>query len=123
MRVAILVLGIIGSVMAFSVASCVGACAGCLATVDDTGDATAYVGSVALSVGLQGILGLAGWIMAFISLGKGSKSVTGGILIAVAVIASIWGVIHMNAAGIATALHLIAAILAFIAPSKLATEE
>ncbi len=123
MRIAILVLGIIGSVIAFSVAACVGACAGCIATVEGGGEATTLVGSVALSVGLQGVLGLAGCIMSFISLGNGSKSYVGGILLTIAVLASIWAVITINATGVATVLHLIAAILAFIAPSKLDEEE
>jgi len=123
MRIAILVLGIVGSVIAFSVAACVGACAGCIATVEGGGEATTLVGSVALSVGLQGVLGLTGCIMSFISLGNGSKSYVGGILLTIAVLASIWAVITINATGVATVLHLIAAILAFIAPSKLDEEE
>ena len=60
--------------------------------------------------------------MSFIS-GNGSKSYVGGILLTIAVLASIWAVITINAAGVATVLHLIAAVLAFIAPSKLDEEE
>ena len=39
MRVAILVLGILGSLMAFSIAGCVGVCAGCMGGCGVTMDA------------------------------------------------------------------------------------
>ena len=68
-------------------------------------------------------MGLTGCIMSFISLGNGSKSYVGGILLTIAVLASIWAVITVNVAWVATVLQLIAAILAFIAPSKLDEEE
>lgn len=154
MRIAILVLGILGSLMAFSIAGCVGVCAGCMGgcgvtmeavgehsvgmieedgtelteaevaeTVNDIEGATMLVGSVALSVGIQGLLGLIGCIMAFVSLGKGSKSVVGGVLLFIAVIVSVWAIIAFPPSGLATVLHLIAAIMAIIAPFTMAGGE
>ena len=154
MRVAILVLGILGSLMAFSIAGCVGVCAGCMGgcgvtmdamgthsigmieedgtelteaevaeTVNDIEGATMLVGSVALTLGIQGLLGLIGCIMAFVSLGNGSKSVVGGVLLFIAVIVSVWAIIAFPPSGLATVLHLIAAIMAVIAPFTMATEE
>jgi len=152
MRVAILVLGIIGSVIAFSIAACVGACAGSMAScgqaieessvglieedgteiteeeaaenMSDFNEATTAVGSIALSVGFQGVLGLAGCIMAFISLGKGSRSIVGGVLLMLAVIVSIWALITIpTVTGLSTGIHFIAAILALIAPFSIPSEE
>tara|TARA_Y100001934_G_C12097775_1_gene652381 strand:+ start:269 stop:733 length:465 start_codon:yes stop_codon:yes gene_type:complete len=154
MRVAILVLGILGSLMAFSIAGCVGVCAGCMGgcgvtmdamgthsigmieedgtelteaevaeTVNDIEGATMLVGSVALTLGIQGLLGLIGCIMAFVSLGNGSKSVVGGVLLFIAVIVSVWAIIAFPPSGLATVLHLIAAIMAVIAPFTMAAEE
>ncbi|MDD9867347.1 MAG: hypothetical protein OXS32_13450 [Verrucomicrobiales bacterium] len=154
MRVAILVLGILGSLMAFSIAGCVGVCAGCMGgcgvtmdamgthsigmieedgtelteaevaeTVNDIEGATMLVGSVALTLGIQGLLGLIGCIMAFVSLGNGSKSVVGGVLLFIAVIVSVWAIIAFPPSGLATVLHLIAAIMAVIAPFAMAAEE
>ena len=154
MRVAILVLGILGSLMAFSIAGCVGVCAGCMGgcgvtmdamgthsigmieedgtelteaevaeTVNDIEGATMLVGSVALTLGIQGLLGLIGCIMAFVSLGNGSKSVVGGVLLFIAVIVSVWAIIAFPPSGLATVLHLIAAIKAVIAPFTMAAEE
>ena len=154
MRIAILVLGILGSLMAFSIAGCVGVCAGCMGgcgvtmeavgehsvgmieedgtelteaevaeTVNDIEGATMLVGSVALSVGIQGLLGLIGCIMTFVSLGKGSKSVVGGVLLFIAVIVSVWAIIAFPPSGLATVLHLIAAIMAIIAPFTMAGGE
>lgn len=154
MTVAILVLGILGSLMAFSIAGCVGVCAGCMGgcgvtmdamgthsigmieedgtelteaevaeTVNDIEGATMLVGSVALTLGIQGLLGLIGCIMAFVSLGNGSKSVVGGVLLFIAVIVSVWAIIAFPPSGLATVLHLIAAIMAVIAPFTMAAEE
>ena len=154
MKVAILVLGILGSLMAFSIAGCVGVCAGCMGgcgvtmdamgthsigmieedgtelteaevaeTVNDIEGATMLVGSVALTLGIQGLLGLIGCIMAFVSLGNGSKSVVGGVLLFIAVIVSVWAIIAFPPSGLATVLHLIAAIMAVIAPFTMAAEE
>lgn len=154
MTVAILVLGILGSLMAFSIAGCVGVCAGCMGgcgvtmdamgthsigmieedgtelteaevaeTVNDIEGATMLVGSVALTLGIQGLLGLLGCIMAFVSLGNGSKSIVGGVLLFIAVIVSVWAIIAFPPSGLATVLHLIAAIMAVIAPFTMAAEE
>ena len=154
MRVAILVLRILGSLMAFSIAGCVAVCAGCMGgcgvtmdamgthsigmieedgtelteaevaeTVNDIEGATMLVGSVALTLGIQGLLGLIGCIMAFVSLGNGSKSVVGGVLLFIAVIVSVWAIIAFPPSGLATVLHLIAAIMAVIAPFTMAAEE
>ena len=92
-------------------------------TVNDIEGATMLVGSVALTLGIQGLLGLIGCIMAFVSLGNGSKSVVGGILLFIAVIVSVWGIIAFPPSGLATVLHLIAAIMALIAPFTMAAEE
>ena len=92
-------------------------------TVNDIEGATMLVGSVALTLGIQGLLGLIGCIMAFVSLGNGSKSVVGGVLLFIAVIVSVWAIIAFPPSGLATVLHLIAAIMAVIAPFTMATEE
>lgn len=92
-------------------------------TVNDIEGATMLVGSVALTLGIQGLLGLLGCIMAFVSLGNGSKSVVGGVLLFIAVIVSVWAIIAFPPSGLATVLHLIAAIMAVIAPFTMAAEE
>ena len=92
-------------------------------TVNDIEGATMLVGSVALTLGIQGLLGLIGCIMAFVSLGNGSKSVVGGVLLFIAVIVSVWAIIAFPPSGLATVLHLIAAIMAVIAPFTMAAEE
>ena len=154
MRVAILELGILGSLVAFSVAGCVGACAGfmggcgvtmeamgehSIGTIQDDGtelteaevietvneieEATMWVGGVAVSAGIQGLLGLIGCIAAFVSLGKGSKSFVGAILLSIAVFVSILAVITFPPSILATLLHLVAAILAIVASFTVTIEE
>ena len=153
MRVAILVLGIIGSLLAISLAACAGAAAGIMgdtgalaeeavaeiAKENDTeitetdqaefdegmqalGDATGVVGNVALAAGAQGILGLIGCIVAFVALGKGNKAIIGGALLLLAVVASLWAG-DFPSIGVSNILHLIAAIMAFVAVPNLAAAE
>lgn len=163
MRVAILVLGIIGSVMAISFAACAGTVAGAMGGMSDFAEEVAeqaeaeglanelventdlteeeteeikdtyntgknefdaVTGSVANSAmlaGAQGVLGLIGCIIAFIALGKGNKAVVGGILLTLAVVASLWA-LEFSGVGISTILHLIAAIMAFVAAPKVMAE-
>jgi len=78
------------------------------------GEASSSIGNVAMFAIIQGILGLIGSIMAFAALGKGDKATIGGVLILVAVVASLWAGIFPSI-GISNALHLIAGILAFVA--------
>ena len=52
-------------------------------------EATGFVGNVALAAGIV-ILGLIGCIIAFVALGKGNKAIVGGVVLALAVIASLW---------------------------------
>ena len=153
MRVAILVLGIIGSLLAISLAACAGAAAGIMGGTGalaeeaaaeiakengteltetdqaefDEGmqkldDATGVVGNVALAAGAQGTLGLIGCIIAFVALGKGNKAIVGGVVLALAVIASLWAG-DFPSIGVSNVLHLIAAIMAFVAVPKLAAAE
>ena len=153
MRVTILVLGIIGSLLAISFAACAGAAAGIMggtgalaeeavaeiAKENDTeitendqaefdegmqalDDATGVVGNVALAAGAQGILGLIGCIVAFVALGKGNKAIIGGALLLLAVVASLWAG-DFPSIGVSNILHLIAAIMAFVAVPNLAAAE
>jgi len=153
MRVAILVLGIIGSILALAFGACAGACAGALGGLDDAivqgvteaaeesgeglseedkaelqeglagaDEAASEIGNVAMFASVQGILGLIGSIMAFIALGKGNKATTGGVLILLAVVASLWAG-NFPSIGVSNALHLIAGILAFVAAPAAAAAE
>ncbi len=84
-------------------------------------EATGFVGNVALAAGAQGILGLIGCIIAFVALGKGNKAIVGGVVLALAVIASLWAG-DFPSIGASNVLHLIAAIMAFIAAPKVMAE-
>lgn len=92
-------------------------------TVNDIEEATLWVGSVAVSSGIQGLLGLIGCIASFVSLGKGSKSFVGAVLLSIAVFVSILAVITFPPSVLATLLHLFAAILSIIAPFTMTIEE
>jgi hypothetical protein len=85
-------------------------------------EAASDLGNVAMFASVQGILGLIGSIMAFIALGKGNKATTGGVLILVAVVASLWAG-GFPSIGVSNALHLIAGILAFVAAPAAAAAE
>ena len=82
---------------------------------------TGSVANSAMLAGAQGVLGLIGCIIAFIALGKGNKAVVGGILLTLAVVASLWA-LEFSGVGISTILHLIAAIMAFVAAPKVMAE-
>ena len=92
-------------------------------TVNDIEEATLWVGSVAVSSGIQGLLVLIGCIASFVSLGKGSKSFVGAVLLSIAVFVSILAVITFPPSVLATLLHLFAAILSIIAPFTMTIEE
>ena len=92
-------------------------------TVNDIEEATLWVGSVAVSAGIQGLLGLIGCIASFVSLVKGSKSFVGAVLLSIAVFVSILAIITFPPSVLATLLHLVAAISAIIAPFTVTIEE
>ena len=112
MRIAILILAILGSLIAFGGAACATACASCFAAADegmsdlqkqiekqntklnqkqkaemanatnDLSEATTSFALTAVSYGLMGIMGLVGGILGFIKLGKGEPATIGGGLMA-----------------------------------------
>ena len=144
MRVAILIVAILGSLLAFGTAGCAILCAGAASGLSEMaaeggGEGAAELGSAAGSAmmaavgsGLQGILGLVGGIMAFSALGKGGVAKTGGILLLVGVllaiimgavaggdvVGSIIGIVIMGGE-----LHLLGGILALVAKPKGASPE
>ena len=144
MRVAILIVAILGSLLAFGTAGCAILCAGAASGLSDIaaeggGEGAAELGSAASSImmaavgsGLQGLLGLIGGIMVFSALGKGGVAKTGGImLLAGVLIAIIMGVVAGGDAvgtviGIVIMggeLHLLGGILALVAKPKGASPE
>ena len=146
MRVAILILGILGSLVAFGSAACATICAASMGGLSEMaaeggggGEAASELGSAAGSAmlgavgfGLQGLLGLIGGIMAFSKLGKGGDAKVGGImLLAGVLIAIILGIVAGGGAvdiiiGVIIMggeLHLLAAILALVAKPKGAAVE
>jgi len=146
MRVAILIVAILGSLLAFGTAGCAILCAAGASGLSDLaaesgggGEAASELGSAAGSAmmaavgsGLQGILGLVGGIMAFSALGKGGVAKTGGImLLAGVLIAIIMGVVAGGDAvgtviGIVIMggeLHLLGGVLALVAKPKGASPE
>ena len=144
MRVAILIVAILGSLLAFGSAACATICAagasglesmaaemeaehGGNAGTEELGSAASSAMMTAVGFGLQGILGLIGGIMAFSALGKGGVAKTGGImLLAGVLIAIIMGIVAGGDAvgsiiGIVIMggeLHLLGAILALVAKPK-----
>ncbi len=119
MRTAILVLAIIGSVLAFAVGACTGACfSGIGDAAKELGNASAASEANEAGAGfllvamLQAILGIMGGIMSFGALGSGKKAKKGGIVILVAAATSITNTMVFFTAGL---LHAIAGILALIA--------
>ena len=146
MRVAILIVAILGSLLAFGTAGCAILCASAASGLSEMaaesgggGEAASELGSAAGSAmmaavgsGLQGILGLVGGIMAFSALGNGGVAKTGGILLLVGVllaiimgavaggdvVGSIIGIVIMGGE-----LHLLGGILALVAKPKGASPE
>ena len=139
MRVAILIVAILGSLLAFGTAACATLCAASMGGLSEMaaegggegaaelGDAASSAMMAAVGSGLQGILGLIGGIMAFSALGKGGVAKTGGImLLAGVLIAIIMGIVAGGDAvgsiiGIVIMggeLHLLGAILALVAKPK-----
>ena len=145
MRVAILIVAILGSLLAFGTAACATLCAASASGLSELaadfetetggdseassglGDAASSAMMAAVGSGLQGILGLIGGIMAFSALGKGGVAKTGGImLLAGVLIAIIMGIVAGGDAvgsiiGIVIMggeLHLLGAILALVAKPK-----
>ena len=145
MRVAILIVAILGSLLAFGSAACATICAAGASGLEsmasemeselgggdqgseELGSAASSAMMTAVGFGLQGILGLIGGIMAFSALGKGGVAKTGGImLLAGVLIAIIMGIVAGGDAvgsiiGIVIMggeLHLLGAILALVAKPK-----
>ncbi|MDP7010903.1 MAG: hypothetical protein QF685_05945 [Verrucomicrobiota bacterium] len=145
MRVAILIVGILGSLIAFGTAGCALLCAASASGLSDlAAEAAAETGGSdegvselssaagsammgAIGSGLQGLLGLIGAIMAFSKLGKGSDAkMGGGMIFAGVLIAIIMGIAAGgDAIGVVIGivimggeLHLLAALLAFVAKPK-----
>jgi hypothetical protein len=144
MRVAILIVAILGSLLAFGSAACATICAASASGLEgmaaemeselggeqgseELGSAASSAMLTAVGFGLQGILGLVGGIMAFSALGKGGVAKTGGIiLLAGVVIAMIMGAVAGgDVVGVIIGiiimggeLHLLGAILALVAKPK-----
>jgi hypothetical protein len=113
MRIAILILGILGSFVALGVGACSGACAAGLGGAAGNASEGQQLGNnLVMWALLQFVLGLVGAILAFRALGRQERAKKGAIVLAVATAFSVTNTFSFLTAGL---LHVIAAILAFVA--------
>ncbi len=112
MKTAILVLSIIGTVLAFAVGACSGACMSGLGEMAGDSSSIDMGTNLVLWAILESILGLTGGIMAFRQFGEDKK---GGIALLVAAAISIHNTMQFLTSGV---LFAIAGILSLVASKK-----